>query len=53
MKNGNAVSGITTISADDALNGNDAWYTIDGKRLQAEPTTKGIYVRGGKKIVVK
>lgn len=53
MKNGNAVSGITTISADDALNGNDTWYTIDGKRLQAEPTTKGIYVRGGKKIVVK
>lgn len=46
-------TGIKLATEDDALNGNDAWYTIDGKRLQAEPTTKGIYVRGGKKIVVK
>ena len=46
-------TGIKLATEDDALNGNDAWYTIDGKRLQAEPTTKGIYVRGGKKIVIK
>ncbi|MBR3444551.1 MAG: leucine-rich repeat domain-containing protein [Prevotella sp.] len=46
-------TGIKLATEDDALNGNDTWYTIDGKRLQAEPSTKGIYVRGGKKIVVK
>lgn len=29
------------------------YYTIDGKRMNARPTAKGIYVRGGKKFVVK
>ncbi|MBR3444552.1 MAG: hypothetical protein IKH14_01590 [Prevotella sp.] len=46
-------TGIRTVNNGEQTVGNDAWYTIDGKRLQAEPTTKGIYVRGGKKIVVK
>ena len=29
------------------------WYTIDGRRLQAQPTQPGIYIRGGKKIVIR
>ena len=31
----------------------DGWYTIDGIKLQAAPTEKGIYINNGKKIVVK
>ena len=31
----------------------DAWYTLDGRRLSSKPTKKGIYLQGGKKIVVK
>ena len=31
----------------------EAWYTLDGKRLSAEPTQRGIYIRNGKKIYVK
>ena len=31
----------------------EAWYTLDGKRLNAKPTTKGIYVNNGKKVVIK
>ena len=46
-------TGIKTIDNGEPTVDNGAWYTIDGKRLQAEPTTKGIYVRGGKKVVVK
>ena len=30
-----------------------AWYTLDGVRLNAQPTQKGIYVNNGKKVVVK
>ena len=30
--------------------GND-WYSIDGKKLQGEPTQKGIYILNGKKVV--
>lgn len=30
-----------------------AWYTLNGVRLQGKPATKGIYIKGGKKYVVK
>jgi hypothetical protein len=29
------------------------WYTLDGKRLSGKPTQKGLYVRNGRKVVVK
>lgn len=31
----------------------DVWYTLDGRRLSRKPTHTGIYIRGGKKFVVK
>ena len=31
----------------------DAWYSLDGRRIEGKPTMKGIYVNNGKKIVVK
>ena len=30
----------------------DVWYTLDGRRLSAKPTTKGIYINNGRKIIV-
>ncbi len=30
----------------------DAWYTLDGRRLQQKPSQKGIYIRNGQKVVV-
>jgi hypothetical protein len=35
------------------VNGSDAWYTLDGRRLSGKPTQKGIYINNGKKIVIK
>ena len=29
------------------------WYTIDGLLLQHKPTQKGVYIFGGKKVVIK
>ena len=29
-----------------------AWYTLDGRRLNGKPTTKGIYINNGKKIII-
>ena len=29
------------------------WYTLDGRKLNGKPTQKGIYVNGGRKVVVK
>ena len=31
----------------------NAWYTIDGTRLSTRPSTKGVYIFKGKKIVIK
>ena len=29
------------------------WYSLDGRRLNAKPTRKGVYVKDGRKIVIK
>ena len=31
----------------------EAWYTLDGVRLSGKPSTKGIYINNGKKVVIK
>ena len=31
----------------------ESWYTLDGVRLSSKPSTKGIYINNGKKIVIK
>ena len=32
---------------------NDGWYTLDGRMISGKPTTKGIYIHQGKKVVIK
>ena len=29
------------------------WYTLDGRKLQAQPTKSGLYIHGGRKVVIK
>lgn len=29
------------------------WYTLDGRRLDGKPTQKGLYIYGGRKVVIK
>ncbi len=43
-------TGIATISPQNTTDGQ--WYTLSGLRI-AKPITKGIYVKDGKKIIVK
>lgn len=31
----------------------DVWHDLSGRRLYAQPTAKGIYIFGGKKVVIK
>ncbi len=37
------------------INDNEAgaWYSLDGRKLQGKPTTKGMYIHNGRKEVVK
>ena len=30
-----------------------AWYSIDGRRLNGQPTQKGVYIKNGKKTIIK
>lgn len=31
----------------------EEWYSLDGRKLQGKPTTKGLYIVNGRKVVVK
>ena len=32
---------------------NSVWYDLNGRRLQGKPSQKGVYIKNGKKIVIK
>ena len=35
------------------VNGSDAWYTLDGRKLDGKPTRAGVYINNGRKVVIK
>ena len=45
-------TGITEIGRD-VRTAKAAWYTINGIQLGQRPTTKGIYIYNGKKVIIK
>ena len=50
---GEETTGILEVSAN--YNGvtDEAWYSLDGVRLSGKPTQSGMYIKKGKKILVK
>ena len=51
---GNSTTGIISIAEEPASQGAaTGWYTLDGRRLSGKPTTKGLYINNGKKVVIK
>ena len=47
-------TGIVTVSKEAGSQGvADAWYTLDGRKLDGKPARSGIYVNGGKKVAIK
>ncbi len=45
------VTGINDINADKA--GSNEWYNLNGQKLNGKPGTAGIYINGGRKVIVK
>ena len=45
------IDGINDIAIE--KNTNKEWFTIDGIKLNAAPQQKGIYIKDGKKVVIK
>jgi hypothetical protein len=45
---------IDNASSNENVNGNDAeWYNINGQKLNGKPTSGGLYIVNGKKVLVK
>ena len=45
------ISGIRTVTISDKQS--DAWYSLDGRRLNGRPQQRGLYIYAGRKVVVK
>ena len=46
------ITGIETIEQPQ-WSGAEQWWSIDGRKLNGKPSQKGVYIRNGKKVVVK
>ena len=46
-------TGICHTDPSDLTDHADAWYSLDGRKLNGQPTKKGVYIQNGKKIVMK
>ena len=44
---------IKTTDFTDYTDKTGAWYSLDGRKLDKQPTQKGVYIHGNKKIVIK
>lgn len=48
-----STSGIEETVADDSENADDAWYTLQGIRLDRQPSAPGLYIHNGRKIFIR
>jgi hypothetical protein len=49
---GTSISDATRLNGNEQLLNNN-WYTLDGRKLQGKPTTKGVYINNGRSVVIK
>lgn len=50
---GDDTTGIEIIDTEEADDGNATWHTLDGRRLEGKPTKKGVYIKDGRKYIIK
>ena len=48
----NEVNEVNEVIASLGVN-DDSWFSLDGRKLQVKPTMKGLYIHGGRKVVLK
>ena len=55
FEDGTQTTGIIghTDNTDNTDRADAAWYSLDGRKLDAKPSSKGIYIHGGRKVVIK
>ena len=45
--------GASLVNREERIVNSGAWYTINGMKLDKQPTTKGLYIHEGRKTVIK
>ena len=45
--------GVISIIIPESGSQQDAWYSLDGRKLSCKPMGKGVYVQNGRKVVIK
>ena len=50
---GDDTTGIEAIDTEEADDGNATWHTLDGRRLEGKPVKKGVYIKDGRKYIIK
>jgi hypothetical protein len=50
---GSDATGIEEVRVERSEVSGDRWYDLNGRRLQARPTAKGVYIKDGRKVVIK
>ena len=53
ISDGSEGTGICPAATKEIADRTGAWYDLSGRKLQVEPTQKGIYVKNGRKFIVK
>ncbi len=46
-------TGIAPIAITESADGGKSWYTLSGMKLNGKPSRAGVYIHGGKKVVLK
>lgn len=47
------ITEIDDLQAHDVRFDTDGIYTLDGRRIEGQPTAKGIYIQNGRKVIIK
>jgi hypothetical protein len=42
-----------TIDFTNDMPASDSWFSLDGRRIGEKPTTKGLYIHNGRKVLIK
>ena len=50
---GTETTSLSPVPSPSREGSSQGWYTLDGRKLNGKPTQKGIYINGGRKVVVK
>ena len=50
---GSQTTGIGRTDFTDITDKADAWYTVNGVKFSGVPAKKGMYIHGGRKVIVK